>query len=219
LFGQTSFVRAGFEWGLNRMGGPEANTSGAKSPWSDHSLRNIRNRSRTHSPFVVATGAVIASLLLAAGPALAAGSLVLVPDWLGVLPFMLVGFVLLIFPLNALLFQPIFRALDERAERIAGARERSDQLQRDADEVLDRYQGAIREARAEAESARQAQLEGAREEQVELTSAARETAERELEGARGEMNQSIEAARASLRASAEGLAQAAAEQVLGRTIS
>jgi len=190
--------------------------SGAKSPWSDHSLRNFRNRNRAHSPLVVAT---LTSVLLAAAPAMASGSLVLVPDWFGVLPFMLVGFVLLIFPLNALLFQPIFRALDERAERIAGARERSEQLQEEADTVLERYEEAIREARTEAEAARQGRLEGAREEQIQLTAAARGEAERELEGARGEMKQSIEAARASLRASAEGLAQAAAERVLGRTLS
>jgi F-type H+-transporting ATPase subunit b len=201
------------------MGDPEENTSGAKSPWSDHSLRNFRNRSRAHNPFVVATVAIVSSLLLAAAPAMASDTLVLVPDWFGVLPFMLVGFVLLIFPLNALLFQPIFRALDERAERIAGARQRSEQLQREADSVLERYEGAIREARGESETARQAKLEVAREEQVQLTAVARGEAERELEGARGEMNQSIEAARASLRASAEGLAQAAAEQVLGRTLS
>lgn len=136
-----------------------------------------------------------------------------------VLTVMLIGFVLLIFPLNALLFKPIFRALDERAERIAGARERSAQLQRDADDVLARYESAIREARAESEAARQAKLESARGEQLQLTTTARGEAERELDGARTELNRSIDEARASLRASAEGLAQAAAERVLGRAIS
>ena len=155
---------------------------------------------------------------LAAEPALASSELVLVPDW-PLLVLLVVGFVVLIFPLDALLFQPIFRALDARAERIAGARDRSRQLQGQADEILERYQSAIRQARSESESARQAGLERAREEQNQLTEAARGEAERELERARREMSQAVEEARAGLRASAEGLAQVAAEQVLGRALS
>ena len=179
----------------------------------DSNLRSTTAR----TPFAP-IAALVSTSVIVAGPAAASGSLVLVPDWFGTLPIMLIGFVALIFPLNALLFKPIFRALDARAERIAGARERSEQLQREADAVLDRYESAIREARGESEASRQSKLETAREEQVQLTDAARGEAEREIEGARSELNQSIDEARASLRASAEGLAQAAAEQVLGRAL-
>lgn len=179
-------------------------------------------RDRTRRPALrraLPATAIVSSLVLAAAPALASGTLVLIPDWFGVLPIMLVGFVLLIFPLNALLFQPIFRALDDRAARITGAHERSEQLGREADEVLNRYEAAIREARIESEVARQGKLEVAREEQLQVAEAARAEAEREIETARGELNRSIEEAGASLRTSAEGLAQAAAERVLGRTLS
>ena len=109
-----------------------------------------------------------------------AGFLGLIPglgDGLGTLWIMLMGFVVLIFPLNAMMFQPIFRALDERAERIQGARDRSTQLQSEADAVLDRYETAIREARSESESQRQGQLATAREEQAALTTQARSDAE------------------------------------------
>jgi F-type H+-transporting ATPase subunit b len=138
---------------------------------------------------------------------------------LGTMWVMLVGFVVLIFPLNALIFQPIFRALDARADRIQGARGRSAQLQSEADAVLEQYEQAIREARAEAEAARQRQLALAREEQASLTSAARRDAEEELERARADLGRSLEEARNTLRAGAEDLAQAAAEQVLGRALS
>ena len=165
-----------------------------------------------------------------AAPAFAAEELVLIPDaqlfgvfglgdGIGTLWLMLAGFVALIFPLNAMMFQPIFRALDERAERIQGARSRSAQLQSEADDVLDRYETAIREARSESESARQTQLAGAREEQAALTTQARSDAEQELERARGELNRSLEEARTTLRASADDLATAAAEQILGRSLS
>ena len=161
-------------------------------------------------------GALLTGLF--AEPAAAAEELVLIPDP-KLLLIMLAGFVVLIFPLNALLFKPVFAALDARAERIEGARTRSGQLQNEADSVLERYETAIREARSESETRRQSQLENARQEQARVTAAARSDAEGELERARNELNQSLESARATLRASAEDLATAAAEQVLGRTLS
>ncbi len=184
------------------------------------------------SPAFGALTAAIASIttLLTANTTFASDNLELIPDYqlfgafgagdgLGMLWIMLIGFVLLIFPLNALIFQPIFRALDARAERIQGARDRSSQLEQEADSVLDRYETAIREARADSEEARQGQLATAREEQATLTAEARSAAEGELERARAELNRSLEDARATVRASAEDLATAAAEQVLGRPLS
>lgn len=145
----------------------------------------------------------------------------LIPDesGLGALWVMLIAFGLLVLPLNALIFQPIFRALDSRAERIQGARQRSEHLQREADSILERYESAVRETRGEAEAARQLELGRAREEQAALTSQAKLEAERQLDRARGDLAQSLESARAGLRASADDLARAAAEQVLGRALS
>jgi len=169
-----------------------------------------------------------------AGAAQAAGSLEVWPDislfgafdfagldggGLGPMWIMVAIFAVLIFPLNALIYQPIFSALDARAERIQGARNRSAQLQSEADSVLERYETAIREARSDSEVARQAQLASAREEQVTLTDQARGEAEQELDRARSELARSLGEARETLRASADDLATAAAEQVLGRTLS
>jgi len=182
----------------------------------------------------VGSSTLVATLV--ATPTFAADSLQLIPDLdlfgaldgvagyeddggLGAMWVMLISFVLLIFPLNALIFQPIFRALDERADRIQGARDRSGQLEQEADSVLERYESAIRDARAESEEARQAQLATAREEQTSLTTDARSSAEGELDRARTELNQSLEEARATLRASADDLATAAAERILGRPLS
>ncbi len=179
----------------------------------------------------------MAALLFAASarPAQASESLNLVPDYalfglirlglipdesgLGALWVMLIAFSLLVLPLNALIFQPIFRALDSRAERIQGARQRSEHLQREADSILERYETAVRETRGEAEAARQVEIGRAREEQAALTAQAKQEAERQLERARAELAQSLESARAGLRASADDLARAAAEQVLGRALS
>lgn len=174
-------------------------------------------------------------LTLGARTATASETLNLVPDYalfglikpgliadesgLGALWIMLAAFAVLVIPLNALIFQPIFRALDARTERIQGARTRSEHLQRAADSILLRYQAAVRETRGEAEAARKLEIARAREEQVVLTSQAKHAAERQLEGARSDLALSLESARAGLRASADDLARAAAEQVLGRALS
>ena len=84
---------------------------------------------------------------------------------------------------------------------------------------LEQYESAIRDARVDAEANRQAELTAAREEQSTMTAQARSDAEAELARARTEMTQSLNEARATLRESAEDLATAAAEQVLGRTLS
>ncbi len=172
---------------------------------------------------------VLVLSVLIAGHASASENLQLLPDyglfnWIGESYFgdlwiMIIGFTLLVFPLNQLIFKPIFRSLDDRADRINGARRRSVDLQKQADGVLDRYETAIREARGDSEQARQTGLLRAREEQAALTAEARGEAERALVEARAELARSLEDARASLRLNAEELAGAAAEQVLGRALS
>ena len=86
--------------------------------------RDEQTTARTQAAFLSATAAAL--------PAAAADELVLIPDYalfgliggeegIGMLWVMVALFVVLIFPLNALMFKPIFRALDARMDRIAGA--------------------------------------------------------------------------------------------------
>jgi len=163
-------------------------------------------------------GAVLLAGLLVADAAQAAGALELIPEPLDV-AILLVGFVVLIFPVNALIFQPIFRALDAREEKIAGARRRADQLEREAEELLQRYRESIREVREETESDRRQQVEAARNEHQSVAADARARAESELDQSRGELASSLDEARAQLRSSAEELGRSAAERILGRALS
>ena len=197
----------------------------------------LRARSARVGRLASGVSAVLLTLGLTLGsrPAMASETLNLIPDYalfglikpgliadesgLGALWIMLIAFAVLVIPLNALIFQPIFRALDARSERIQGASTRSEHLQRAADSILSRYEAAVRETRGEAEAARELEIARAREEQVLLTSQAKHDAERQLEGARSDLALSLESARAGLRASADELARAAAEQVLGRALS
>jgi F-type H+-transporting ATPase subunit b len=178
-------------------------------------------KARTRNGWIVRTAPAAAALTLLAhaGPAHASGGLHLwPPDWTA-LGLILVAFILLISPLNALIFKPLFRAIDEREDRIAGARRRGEKLEKDAEQVLERYQREVREAREAAEQDRRSQIERARSEHQTLTEAARGEADAEVGRSRAEIRRSFEEARSALRTSAQPLAHEAAARILGRSLS
>ena len=163
-----------------------------------------------------------ATALLCASPALASeGEIVLFPtiESLPRLIALMVIFIALIFPLNALLFRPIFAALDAREQKIAGTRARAEKLNAEAREVLERYQGSVRTAREAADQQRREELLTAKSAAGEQLSGARADAEGEIERARGEIARELASARASLRAEADELAREATSRILGRNIS
>lgn len=175
---------------------------------------------RPHDPHRSAAplwAAALCTGLPALARAASEGGLVLVPrlDLLGAL---LLLFVLLVIPVNQLLFAPLLRVLDEREDRIGGTRRKAERLEREAATVLERYQGSVREVREEAELARRALLEEVRADVQRETAAARRDAESRIESARAELAGSLDEARASLRAQATQLAREAASRVLGRAL-
>jgi F-type H+-transporting ATPase subunit b len=134
------------------------------------------------------------------------------------LVILIVGFVVLIAPLNALIFRPLFRVIDDREAKIAGATRQARQLVDEATELTERYRGSIREAREAAELARQQQLEAARSEHGSITDDARAESESEIGRARQEIENSLVEARSSISRASEDLAKIAAERILGRAL-
>ncbi len=187
----------------------------AQPPSSSFSLFDSFGSSKA---VVARAGTALAATWLMASPAFAAEELVLSPDF-KIVGILIAGFVLLMFPANQLIFKPIFRALDEREERIQGARSRATQIQSDADGVLADYEGRIREARLDAEAARKDAITAARSEQTSMTTAARSEAEGEIERARETLAGELEDARQRMRGDAQDLAREAAAQILGRSLS
>ncbi len=168
-------------------------------------------------PSIATTLSTLTIALLVALPAQAAGgSLEIFPD---IRVFYLIAlFILLVFPVNKLLFHPIFQVLDERDARIEGARKKAGEISAQAEATLDRYRSAVRSAREEAESGRKLVLEEARREQAQLTGSVRSEAETEINRAREEVAGALDEARAQLREQAQGLAREAATRVLGRSL-
>ncbi len=145
-------------------------------------------------------------------------NLVLIPDWTGILPLLLLLFVLLMFPANELLFKPIFRVLDERDKRTNGTRRRAGKILLDAEKTLADYELAIREVREAAERDRKADITGARTQSASVTAAAREQARAEAERAGRELAEALEESRVTMREQAQSIAAEAARSVLGRPL-
>ncbi|UCE86392.1 MAG: hypothetical protein JSU66_01220 [Deltaproteobacteria bacterium] len=168
---------------------------------------------RRVSARALATGAVM--LFAARRAAAAEGGLEIIPDPSVLIP-LIVGFAILVPIINQLLLRPLLGVLEERDEKIAGARQRAEKIAVEADAMESRYRQAVDDVRTHAEQERQAELSGARSEETERVRGARAEAESRLEAARSEIGAALETARASLRASAEELARQAAQQILGR---
>jgi F-type H+-transporting ATPase subunit b len=163
-------------------------------------------------------GCIAAASLVVALPAAAAGDLELMPDgWITVI--LLVAFVAIVFPLNALIFRPLLQVMDEREDKIAGARRRAAHVEAEATDALARYEDALRGAREESMLERRAQLEAARSDLLTTTRRAKAEAAQELENAREELDASLRDARETLRGGSEALARLAAERILGRSLS
>jgi len=173
--------------------------------------------SKTHAMHRSA-GVLLLALLVPGRAAAAEGGIQLIPDpWVTLV--LIAGFALLVVPMDRVLFRPLFRILDERAERIEGARARAGELESEADALLERYEGEVARTREEAARERRERADRAREEELEAAGEARREAEARLEQARREVGEALEKARRDLRRESEALARLAAERVLGRALS
>lgn len=170
------------------------------------------------APALRALALALPALGLAAPASAAGDSLEIFPE-LPVTVLLIVIFTLLVWPANRLVWAPVLKVIDERRERIEGARTRAAELGGEADVVLARYEEAVGRARAGAESTRREALDKVRRESSEVGSLARGQAEEEVARARSEVASALEQARAELRGQAEALAREAATQVLGRPLS
>jgi F-type H+-transporting ATPase subunit b len=150
-------------------------------------------------------------------PAHASGQLVLLPD-VTTLGILIVGFVILIAPLNAMIFRPLFRVIEEREAKIEGATRQAASFVSQATELTEQYRGSIREAREQAEATRKQHLEAARSEHGSITGDAKAESDDEIGHARQEIESSLVEARATLERASADLAKVAAERILGRTL-
>jgi F-type H+-transporting ATPase subunit b len=129
-----------------------------------------------------------------------------------------VVFLLLIYPVNRLLLQPLVRVLQEREARTVGALERAESFVREANESRAQFEGRLRQARNRAAERRNRALAEGQAEMQRVLERAREDAAQELDGVRAGVASELETARETLRTDAGTLAVEAAGKILGRPV-
>ena len=128
-----------------------------------------------------------------------------------------IGFLLLCtFMLNTLVFKPILRVIDSRADAVRGARELADSAAHKATLASNEYDQKLNTARAEVYRQMDDMRKSALDKRAELLASTRATVEQELTAATARVQQESQEARAALDRDASNLAGAIVSRVLGR---
>ena len=127
-------------------------------------------------------------------------------------------FVILWLILKNLLFQPYIALLDERQQKTAGARDRSDILDHESERLRMQYEEGIAKAQAAGYAAKDLIVQGARQQRESILGQAREQAAGFLERARAEIQSELAKERDLLIQEAQGVAQEMTAKILGRRV-
>ena len=133
--------------------------------------------------------------------------------------FQLGLFLICLVGLNGMILKPFLRVLQEREEKIEGARAAVVELTKLGDTDMEQYQARMRRARREAEQ----ELEGfktkARDEERRLLAETRAEIAQALNQARGEVAEAELEARQNLSKDTDSLARHLVSKVLGREVA
>ena len=128
-----------------------------------------------------------------------------------------VGFLLLCtFLLNTMVFQPILRIMDARANAVRGAKELAESAAQKATAAVAEYDQKLNTARAEVYRQMDDMRKAALDKRADLLASTRATVEQELTTASARVRQESKEARAALDRDASNLAGAIVSRVLGR---
>lgn len=127
-----------------------------------------------------------------------------------------IGFFVLLFVLNGLLYKPVLGILDERKERIDGSKKEAERLQKDVQDKADAYEKKLNDARAKAQEERlKTRQEGIEKERL-ILDGARSEAQENLSNAKTKLEQEIKSIMAGLKGEGVAISREIAEKILGR---
>jgi F-type H+-transporting ATPase subunit b len=144
-------------------------------------------------------------------------SIQLVPD--GTLFLHIAIILVMVFVLNATLFKPINRILEEREKRTRGRSGEANDILRSVEEKLSHYEQTLRKTRAEGYRLMEQELTLAMNERQAKLSAVREEINSSVADQKAAIHRQAEEARATLDHDARRLASEIGAQILHRPIS
>ena len=133
--------------------------------------------------------------------------------------YQIVGFFVLLFILNRLLYTPIQKVLEEREQSIDGTLREAETIETNLEEKLAAYDKRIQEAKVKAQEERaRVRQEGVDREREIIEEVRKSTAE-EMERVDREISRNTVDAMTRLKEESGGLASAVAEKILGRHVA
>ncbi len=149
--------------------------------------------------------------------ALAENSIQLVPD--GTLFLHIAIILLMVYVLNATLYRPINRVLEERENRIKGGAGSTQDILRRIDEALNRYERTLRETRAEGYRVMEETRGVAMQERQNHLSSMRDEIDHTLQAEKASISAQTETARLTLTNDAQRIAAEIGAHLLHRPLN
>ncbi len=147
---------------------------------------------------------------------LAENSIQLVPD--GTLILHVVIILVMVFVLNATLYRPINRILEERERRTEGREDEARTIMRTVEEKLSNYEQTLRQARAEAYALSESERAAAMQERQRRLDEMRHSLAESIAQEKKAISEQAEEARATLESEARALASEIGARVIGRPL-
>ena len=130
----------------------------------------------------------------------------------------MVNFIVLIFILNFLLYKPVLKIIEKRNKRIEESDEKVRSLNKTIENNMARYEGKIRQARADATAQRDEVEEEGSEQGKAIIGKVRDEISEKLGDFKAKLRNETDKARGVLRDQTRAIATEISEKVLGRGI-
>lgn len=137
-------------------------------------------------------------------------------DWTLFLQF--ANFLVLLFVLNLLLYRPLSRIMEERAQTVDGGHQRARDLENQIEAKMAAYREKLQAAKSKAAEERSALRAAAGEEESRILADAQKKAAAQVDKVRTQVAAQAQQARENLRGQADELATQVASKVLGRSL-
>lgn len=128
--------------------------------------------------------------------------------------FIFAVFMVTLFFLNLLLFQPLLRTLDAREQMMTGSDDRMGEIEKELADLQAHYLATLHKSQAENDEAHQKALKEAQAEAAQITTTAREGASERMASTEKEVESQMGAAKDEAKELAKGLAELIQNKVL-----
>jgi F-type H+-transporting ATPase subunit b len=130
----------------------------------------------------------------------------------------IIGYLILLVILNAILYKPIRRLLEERASRMSSIQGDVEKYERNAEQLLKDFDMKLAEARASGQNEMERLKQEAREEEHQISETSNKESAARKQELMTELTSEIDAARKDLMAKIETFAVDISQKLLGRAI-